>query len=121
SPGASVVARRCRGGGRYASAYPGEVATGSPKRICADQSRIARPVMPCRPQSGREDDPMKPDVLALGDFPPGMMAALAERFTEHHFIPYPVRATAPPPQVAGRIGAFATEGTGAASRELIAR
>jgi lactate dehydrogenase-like 2-hydroxyacid dehydrogenase len=64
---------------------------------------------------------MKTDVLALGDFPPGMMAALAERFAVHHFIPYPLPEGALPPEVAGRIRALATEANRGASRELIAR
>ena len=64
---------------------------------------------------------MKPDVLALGNFPSGMMAALAERFTVHHFIPYPLPADALAPDVAGRIRAIATEANRGASRELMAR
>lgn len=64
---------------------------------------------------------MKPDVLSLGDFPPGMMAALAERFTVYHFVPYPLPDGALAPEVAGRIRAVATEANRGASRELIAR
>jgi D-3-phosphoglycerate dehydrogenase len=64
---------------------------------------------------------MKTDVLALGDFPPGMMAALTERFAVHHFIPYPLPEGALPPEVARRIRALATEANRGASRELIAR
>lgn len=64
---------------------------------------------------------MNPDVLALGDFPPGMMAALAERFTVHHFVPYPLPDAALAPEVAGRIRALATEANRGASRELIGR
>ena len=52
---------------------------------------------------------MKPDILALGVFPPGMMAALAERFMVHHFVPYPPPDGALSPDVAGRIRAIATE------------
>ena len=64
---------------------------------------------------------MRPDVLALGDFPPGMMAALAARFTVHHFVPYPLPDGALAPDVAARIRAVATEANRGASRELIAR
>jgi D-3-phosphoglycerate dehydrogenase len=64
---------------------------------------------------------MKADVLALGDFPPGMMAALAERFTAHHFVPYPLPDGALAPEAAARIRAIATEANRGASRELIAR
>jgi D-3-phosphoglycerate dehydrogenase len=64
---------------------------------------------------------MKPDILALGVFPPGMMAALAERFVVHHFVPYPLPDGALPPDVAGRIRALATEANRGASRDLIAR
>jgi lactate dehydrogenase-like 2-hydroxyacid dehydrogenase len=64
---------------------------------------------------------MKTDILALGVFPPGMMAALAERFTVHHFVPYPLPEGALPPDVAGRIRALATEANRGASRDLIAR
>ena len=64
---------------------------------------------------------MKPDILSLGDFPPGMMAALAARFTVHHFIPYPLPDGALAPDVAGRIRAVATEANRGASRDLIAR
>src|SRR5215831_2586801 len=71
----------------------------------------------------RRDDAnrMKPDVLALGDFPPGMMAALAERFTVHHFVPYPLPEGALAPEVPGRIRAIATEANRGASREMMAR
>ena len=64
---------------------------------------------------------MKPDILALGVFPPGMMAALAERFTVHHFVPYPLPDGALPADVAGRIRALATEANRGASRDLVAR
>jgi hydroxypyruvate reductase len=64
---------------------------------------------------------MKTDILALGVFPPGMMAALAERFTIHHFVPYPLPDGALSPDVAGRIRALATEANRGASRDLIAR
>ncbi|HEY2135944.1 MAG TPA: NAD(P)-dependent oxidoreductase, partial [Xanthobacteraceae bacterium] len=64
---------------------------------------------------------MKPDILALGAFPPGMMAALAARFTVHHFVPYPVPDGALTPAVAARIRAIATEANRGASRDLIAR
>ncbi len=64
---------------------------------------------------------MKPDVLALGDFPPGMMTALAGPCTVHHFVPYPLPEGALAPEVAGRIRAIATEANRGASRELMAR
>lgn len=63
---------------------------------------------------------MKPDVLALGAFPRGMMADLAERFTVHHFLPYPLPPGALAPEIAARIRAIATEANRGASRELIA-
>ena len=63
---------------------------------------------------------MKPDVLALGAFPPGMMSNLAKRFTVHHFLPYPLPPGTLSADVAGRIRAIATEANRGASRELIA-
>ncbi len=62
---------------------------------------------------------MKPDLLALGNFPPGMMAALVERFTLHHFIAYPLPDGALSPEVAGRIRLLATEANRGASRALM--
>src|SRR5712672_1937695 len=64
---------------------------------------------------------MKPDILALGVFPPGMMTALAERFTVHHVVPYPLPDGALPADIAGRIRALATEANRGATRDLIAR
>jgi hydroxypyruvate reductase len=76
------------------------------------------------PQDGHERrkfrHDMKPDILALGDFPPGMMAALAARFTLHHFIPYPVPPGSLGPATAARIRAIATEANRGATRDLIA-
>lgn len=63
---------------------------------------------------------MKPDVLALGAFPPGMMQSLAERFTVHHFLAYPLPPGTLSADVAGSIRAIATEANRGASRELIA-
>ncbi len=63
---------------------------------------------------------MKPDILSLGNFPPGMTAALSERFTVHRFAAYPLPAGALSPDVAERIRALATEANRGASRELIA-
>jgi hydroxypyruvate reductase len=63
---------------------------------------------------------MKPDILALGVFPPGMMSALAARFSVHHFVPYPLPPGALAPGIAGRIRAIATEANRGASRDLIA-
>lgn len=63
---------------------------------------------------------MKPDVLALGAFPRGMMAALTGRFAVHHFLPYPLPPGALAPDIAARIRAIATEANRGASRELIA-
>jgi hydroxypyruvate reductase len=63
---------------------------------------------------------MKPDILALGAFPPGMMAALAARFTVHHFIPYPLPPGSLAPATASRIRAIATEANRGATRDLIA-
>jgi len=63
---------------------------------------------------------MKPDVLALGAFPPGMMARMAEQFTLHHFVPDdPFPSTALAPEVRARVCAIATEANRGATRELI--
>jgi hydroxypyruvate reductase len=64
---------------------------------------------------------MKPDVLALGAFPPGMMAALHQRFTVHHFLPYPLPPGSLSPEIAGRIRALATEANRGASADLMAQ
>ncbi len=63
---------------------------------------------------------MKPDILALGAFPPDMMAALAARFTVHHFVPYPLPPGSLAAATAARIRAIATEANRGATRDLIA-
>lgn len=63
---------------------------------------------------------MKPDVLSLGAFPPGMLATMAERFTLHHYTVYPLPPGTLAPEIAGRIRALATEANRGATRDLIA-
>ena len=62
---------------------------------------------------------MKPDILSIGAFPPGMMQGLSERFTVHQF-----RECPPPesldPALAARVRAIATEANRGATRALIA-
>jgi len=63
---------------------------------------------------------MKPDVLALGAFPPAMMARMQECFTLHHFVPDdPFPSSALAPAARARIRAIATEANRGAARELI--
>jgi lactate dehydrogenase-like 2-hydroxyacid dehydrogenase len=64
---------------------------------------------------------MKPDVLSLGAFPPGMKAKMAELFTVHHFVPDdPFSPSELAPEARARIRAIATEAHRGASGELIA-
>ena len=63
---------------------------------------------------------MKPDVLSLGAFPPGMLATMAERFTLHHFTVYPLPPGTLAPEIASRIRGLATEANRGATRDLIA-
>jgi D-3-phosphoglycerate dehydrogenase len=62
---------------------------------------------------------MKPDVLSLGAFPPGMLATMEERFTLHHYTAYPLPAGTLSPEIAGRIRGLATEANRGATRDLI--
>ena len=62
---------------------------------------------------------MKPDVLVVGNFPPGMMAALAQQFSVHQFGGYPLPADAFTPEIAGRIRAAAVEANRGLSGEMI--
>jgi lactate dehydrogenase-like 2-hydroxyacid dehydrogenase len=62
---------------------------------------------------------MKPDVLALGAFPPEMMAALHQRFTVHHHLSYPLPPKTLSPDIAARIRAIATEANRGASADLM--
>jgi hydroxypyruvate reductase len=64
---------------------------------------------------------MKPDVLSLGAFPPGMKARMAELFTVHHFVPDdPFPPSDLSPEVRARIRAITCEAHRGASIELIA-
>jgi len=62
---------------------------------------------------------MKPDVLALGSFPDATIVELAERFTLHHYLAYPLPPGSLKPDVAGRVRAIATEANRGADRALI--
>jgi len=64
---------------------------------------------------------MKPDVLGLGAFPPGMMAKMTELFSLHQFVPKdPFSPSDLSPEARARIRAIATEAHRGASGELIA-
>ena len=64
---------------------------------------------------------MKPDVLGLGAFPPGMMAKMKELFTLHHFVPDdPFPPSDLSPEARARIRAITCEAHRGASGELIA-
>ena len=62
---------------------------------------------------------MKPDVLSIGSFPPGMMQSLHDRFTVHEFRECPP-AKHIDPALAGRVRAIATEANRGVTREVIA-
>lgn len=62
---------------------------------------------------------MKPDVLSLGYFPPGMLKTMEERFTLHAYTVYPLPPGTLSPEIAGRIRGIATEAQRGATRELI--
>ena len=62
---------------------------------------------------------MKPDVLSIGSFPPGMMQSLHDRFAVHEFRECPP-AKHIDPALAGRVRAVATEANRGVTREVIA-
>src|SRR3974390_344556 len=74
-----------------------------------------------RGRRARETGSMKPDILALGAFPPAMKARMAELFTVHQFAPDgPFPPSDLSPEARARIRAIACEAHRGASGELIA-
>ncbi len=63
---------------------------------------------------------MKPEVLALGDFPDATMVELTRRFALHHFVDFALPPSALKAEVAGRIQAIASEANRGTNRALIA-
>jgi D-3-phosphoglycerate dehydrogenase len=62
---------------------------------------------------------MKPDVLALGNFPPATMDEMASRFAVHHFTDFVLPPRGLDANAARRIRAIATEANRGANRPLI--